>query len=142
MKIENRDIFEQIGTIFYAIAAEQHVKPLEVAELKMLISRDWLPRNHEKTKSVVSDETHFILTTLDALQGAETTARYAFDQFVHFYKLHSELFSVDLAQRIVATATDITRIFQADSPLENKSLVALKALILPENVRMHQDQVG
>ncbi|MBT1690735.1 hypothetical protein [Dawidia soli] len=134
MKFENRDIFEQIGTLFYAIAAEQHVKPLEVAELKMLISRDWLPRNLDQTKSFVSDETHFILTTLDTLQAAETPARAAFNQFVGFYKLHPEVFTSDLTQRILDTARDITRIFRADNPLDNANLVALKALFSPENV--------
>jgi hypothetical protein len=140
MKIENRDIFEQIGTLFYAVAAEQHVKPLEVAELKMLISSDWIPRTYKENKSVVPDATHFILTTLDALQGAETPARDAFHQFVRFYKLHSELFSAELTQRIVSTATDITRIFQADNPLTNSTLVELKALLQPENISTHQEQ--
>ena len=46
MKIDNRDIFEQIGNLFYSIAADQHVKPLEVGELKALISKDWLPPKH------------------------------------------------------------------------------------------------
>ncbi len=129
MKIDTRDVFEQIGNLFYAIAAEQHVKPLEVAELKLLISRDWLPRNREETRSVVSDETHFILTTMDTLQGAETSAQQAFNQFAKFYSLHPEIFTTELTRRIVETATEITQIFKADNPLDNATLIAVKALI-------------
>jgi hypothetical protein len=129
MKIDTRDIFEQIGTLFYAVAVEQHIKPLEVAELKLLISRDWLPRNLEQTRSIVSDETHFIMTTMDTLQGAGTPAQHAFGQFAKFYAVHPEVFSSELTQRIIETATEITRIFKADNPLDNSSLVALKNLV-------------
>jgi hypothetical protein len=129
MKIETRDIFEQIGTLFYAVAVEQHIKPLEVAELKLLISRDWLPRNHEATRSIVPDETHFIMTTMDSLQGASTSAQQAFGQFAKFYAVHPEVFSSEITQQIIDTATEITRIFKADNPLENVSLMALKDLV-------------
>ena len=129
MKIETRDIFEQIGTLFYAVAVEQHIKPLEVAELKLLISRDWLPRNLEQTRSIVSDETHFIMTTMDTLQGANLSAQQAFGQFAKFYAVHPEVFSTELTQRIIETATEITRIFKADNPLDNSSLTALKDLV-------------
>jgi hypothetical protein len=134
MKFENRDIFEQIGTLFYAIAAEQHVKPLEVAELKMLISRDWLPRTLDQTKAFASDETHFILTTMDTLQASETLALDAFNQFVKFYRLHPEVFTRELTQRILGTAMGITRVFRADNPQDNANLVSLKALFRHENV--------
>jgi hypothetical protein len=134
MKIENRDIFEQIGTLFYAIAAEQHVKPLEEAELKFLISENWLPRNLEQTKSVVSDETHFILTTMDNLEGAQTPAREAFSQFAKFYEFHPEVFSAELTQRIVDTAEQITRIFKTDNPADNAQLIALKRLVNRVNI--------
>jgi hypothetical protein len=134
MKIDNRDIFEQIGTLFYAIAAEQQVKPLETAELKFLISEDWLPRNLEETKGVVSDETHFILTTMDNLEGAETPAREAFSQFAKFYELHPEVFTVALTQRILDTGIKITRIFKADHPEDNAHLVALRRLFKKVNI--------
>jgi hypothetical protein len=129
MKIETRDIFEQIGTLFYAVAVEQHIKPLEVAELKLLISRDWLSRNLDQIRSIVSDETHFIMTTMDMLQGADTSAKQAFAQFAKFYVVHPEVFTSELTQRIIDTATEITRIFKADNPLDNASLTALNDLV-------------
>jgi hypothetical protein len=136
MKIDNRDIFEQIGNLFYAIAAEQKVKPLEGAELKFLISEDWLPRNFEETKGVVSDETHFILTAMDNLEGAQTPPREAFSQFVKFYELHPEVFTAELTQRILNTATQITRIFEADNTADNTGLIALKRLVNKVNINL------
>ena len=129
MKIDNRDIFEQIGNAFYAIAAEQHIKPLEVGELKALISKDWLPRNFKSNESIVSDETHFIIMTMDTLEGAGTSAKSAFGEFSRFYNLHPEVFTVDLKKRILGTASEITKIFNADNPFENQELIALKELL-------------
>lgn len=134
MKIESRDIFEQIGNLFYAIAADQHVKPLEVGELKALISKDWLPRNLAKNKSLVSDETHFIIMAMDTLEGAGATARNAFAEFAKFYKQHPGVFTEEVKQRILDTAVEITKIFKADNPFENKQLAALKELLALQNV--------
>jgi hypothetical protein len=128
MKIDNREVFEQLGNLFYAIASEQHVKPLEVGELKMLISKDWLPRNLESNKSVVSDETHFILMTMDTLQASKTSAKDAFRQFAKFYKFYPEIFSPVLKRRILGTAAAINKIFKADNPADNASLVGLEGL--------------
>jgi hypothetical protein len=133
MKIDNRDIFEQIGNLFYAIAADQHVKPIEVGELKSLISKDWLPRN--LGESLVSDETHFILITMDALEGNKTTAKEAFSDFSKFYSLHPEVFSKELKQRMLDTAVEITKIFKEDNPFSNPHLIALRELLKLDGVK-------
>jgi hypothetical protein len=129
MKIDNRDIFEQIGNVFYAIAAEQHVKPLEVGELKSLISKDWLPRNRKGNESIVSDETHWIIMAMDTLEGNGASAKEAFREFSSFYQIHPELFTEEIKQRIQDTAVKITKIFKADNPFDNGQLVALKDLL-------------
>ena len=128
MKIENRDVFEQIGNLFYAIAADQQLKPLEAGELKFLISKDWLPRNLEKNKSIISDETHFIVMAMDARLANKVSAREAFAEFARFYSLHSEIFTQEIKQRILDTSLEIIDIFKADNPSDNQSLVALTAL--------------
>jgi hypothetical protein len=127
MKIDNRDIFEQIGNLLYAIAADQHVKPLQVGELKSLISKDWLPRNF--SESNVSDETHCIVMTIDSLTGSNATAKEAFDEFAKFYALHQEVFSDEVKQRMLDTSVEITKFFKADNPFSNQHLVALRDLL-------------
>lgn len=128
MKIDTRDIFEQIGNLFYAIAADQHVKPLEVAELKSLISKDFLPRNHG-IEQVVPDETHFIIMAMDSLHGNQISAKAAFNDFSKFYQLHPEVFTSELKQKICDTALEITKIFKTDNLLQNPQLIALKNLL-------------
>jgi len=128
MKIENRDIYEQIGNLFYAIADGQHVKPLEIAELKLLISKDWLPRE-DKKQSAVSAETHSILTTMDVNEGDRLTGAEAFREFSKFYRINASLFTGELRQRILTTAVEITNIFKSERPGENVHLLALKELL-------------
>lgn len=133
MKVDNRDIYEQIGNLFYSIAADQHVKPLEVGELKSLISKDWRPLN--LTESVVSEETHCIVMTMDSLQGNQVSALEAFGEFSIFYSLNPEVFSKEVKQRMLDTAVEITRIFKADNPFNNPHLEALKDLLKLEKVK-------
>jgi hypothetical protein len=135
MKIDNRDIFEQIGNLFYAIAADQHVKPLEVAELKLLISSDWLPRNFNTDQSIVPDETHFILFTMDTLAANSVPAKEAFSEFAKFYTVHPEIFSGELKERILKTAIDIVKVFKADNPLDNTMVKALTELVETGHVK-------
>jgi hypothetical protein len=129
MKIDSRDIYEQMGNLFYAIAADQHVKPLEVAELKLLISKDWPPVNPEENRSNISDETHGILMTMDANEGSRLPAKRAFDEFSNFFNQHAEIFSNGTRQRIFDTAVEITKIFKADNPGQNIHLMALTEVL-------------
>jgi hypothetical protein len=128
MKVDNRDVFGQIGTLFYSVAARQHVKPLEAGELKSMISKDWLPRNLRGSDSMISDETHWIILTMDALEAEGTSAIEAFKEFSRFYMLHPEVFTKETKQRILDTAVEITKIFKADNPSDNAQVVALKEL--------------
>ncbi|HEU5291405.1 MAG TPA: hypothetical protein VFU05_12225 [Cyclobacteriaceae bacterium] len=129
MKLDIRDIFEQIGNLFYAIAIEQQVKPIELGELKLLITRNWLPRNIETNGSIISDEAHFILTTMDALAASKSPAQLAFGEFARFYKLHQNIFSNELKQRILDTATEITNVFSRSGSSDHSILKALKDLL-------------
>lgn len=132
MKIDNRDVFEQIGNLFYSIAADQNVKPIEAGELKSLISKDWLPRNLNETG--ISDETHYILMAMDALEGSKVTSKKAYNEFLKFYRLHPEVFSTEVTQRILDTALEITRVFKGDNPFENPHMAALRDLLSPGKI--------
>ena len=128
MNTESRDIYEQIGNLFYAIAAEQHVKPLEVAELKLLISQNWSPRNRQADEPIISDASHWILVTIDTLQAANVPARNAYNDFARFYSIHPEVFTDELKLLIVNTCTEITKIFAEDNKAGNVHLSELKTL--------------
>lgn len=128
MKTNTRDVFEHIGSLFYAIAADQKVQPLEVAELKLLVSRDWLPRN-ETVKTTVPDETHYIMFTMDSLAAENTPASEAFNEFVKYYTAQPEAFTDEIKQRVLDTAFSIVRIFNGDNPEDNNMLKALRELV-------------
>lgn len=128
MKIEKRDIYEQIGNLFYAIAADQHVKPLEVAELKLLISRDWLPRLEEFIDGYDSDATE-ILLTMDNLQANATAADKAYYKFARFYTKHSNVFTAELKDKILQTTLDITQIFSHNGKKDSIHVTLLKNLL-------------
>lgn len=139
MKIGNRDIFEQIGNLFYAIAAEQQVKPLEIGQLKALINKDWSPRNRNRNQPLVSEETHLINLAMDTQEGTRATPGEAFGEFAKFYNLHPELFTADVKQRILDTAVKITDVFKANHPFANTPLEALKELFAFQNVAEPRD---
>jgi hypothetical protein len=134
MKIDNHDIFEQIGSLFYSIAADQQVKPIEVGELKAMISKDWLPG--KLSESLVSDETHCILMAMDFLEGSKATAKDAFEEFAKFFSLHPEAFTKELKQKVLNTAVEITTLFRADNPFRNPHLVAVKNLLSLDDVKV------
>jgi hypothetical protein len=122
MKIENRDIYEQIGNLFYAVATDQHVAPIELAELKSMISKDWLPRNPE---AMISDETHWILLVLDALEGANAPSDIAYKNFKTFFQLHPEVFRKEVRQRIYDTCEEITKVFHPEKVHTHSKLMDL-----------------
>ena len=129
MKVDNRKISEQIGNLIYAIVADQHIKPLEMAELKLLISKDRLSRKRDVNEITISDETHFIITTIDALDSAKVSSKDAFDEFQSFYLNHPEIFTTDVKERILSKTIEIARIFKADNPTENEHLKLLTDIL-------------
>lgn len=135
MKAEDRDLFEQIGNLFYSIATDQHVKAIEVAELKSLISKDWVPQSARASKTKVSDETHVMFMAMDTLAGEGAGADEAYEQFRNFYSLHPESFPPALKRRILETSESITRIFLSDNPAHNENLNELKELFSEVKVK-------
>jgi hypothetical protein len=132
MKTDNRDIYEQIGNLFYAVAADQHVKPLEVAELKLLVTKEWLPRNSQKQEFPISDEAHCILIAMDTLQANQATASEAYREFSKFFSMHPEAFTPELKKNISHTVAEIVEIFQEDNTSVNTHQQALKDLFKTE----------
>jgi hypothetical protein len=105
-----------------------------MAELKLLISKDRLSRGREDSEIPVSEETHIILTTIDALESSRVSSKDAFDEFHNFYLIHPEVFTTEVRKRILDKANEIARIFNADNPSENEHLRLLDE-ILGQTVR-------
>lgn len=98
------------------------VQPLVMPELKLLISKDWLPG--QASNRGVSDETHVILLTMDALEIEKVSSTQAYATFTEFFVNNPELFPAELKKRILNTVIEITDVFT----VKNRHLVKLEAL--------------
>jgi hypothetical protein len=123
-----REIFEQLGNLFYAIARDQHVAPLEFGKLKMLLKKDWLTDPQHMTRDGVTEAAHLIVLTMDTLQVEAAAGEDAFNAFTQFYIKHREQFTVALKEKIVTTAMAIADVFPSGSRLKNNHIIKLKLL--------------
>ena len=72
MKTNNREFFEQLGNLFYALAVDHSIKPIEVSELKMLISKDWMDFPQDSDLPIPQD-VNFMFFEMDTLQAASSS---------------------------------------------------------------------
>lgn len=128
MESFKREIFEQLGNLFYALAADQRVSLVASGELKMLLRKDWLTELGERSEDHVSEAAHLIGLSIDASQSQKVPAEVAFNNFTRFYAKHREQFSYALRQKILETAEGIVKIFST-SGQENVHLEELKKLL-------------
>ena len=128
MESFTREILEQLGNLFYAIAKDQHVAPLQFGELKMLLRKDWLIEPLRITNDGVTEGSHLIVLTMDTLQAQAAPSEEAFDSFTRFYKKHREQFSAALKKKIISAAEAITEVFPSGSRLKNNHIIKAKLL--------------
>jgi hypothetical protein len=138
MKTDNREFFEQLGNLFYALAVGHSIEPIEVSELKMLISKDWMAYPQDSDLPVPQD-VHFMFFEMDTLEAAQTPASEAYNNFAKFYRLHPEVFTPALADRIIETATSINSLFPARVPAKKDYFAELLELLRKkENIAERQ----
>jgi hypothetical protein len=123
-----REIFEGLGNLFYALAADQEITIMESAELKMVLQKDWLVEREHVSEDRVPEAAHLIGLTIDTLQSEKTSAETAFNDFVQFYMRHREQFSYALKSKIIETAQAMRKIFPTNSK-SNYHYEALKKLL-------------
>ena len=128
MESFKREIFAQLGNLFYALAADQQVSVMASGELKMLLKRDWLTEQGERSEDHVSEAAHLIGLSIDALQNEKVPAAVAFNNFTEFYAKHREQFSHALRQKIMETSEGIVKVFST-SGQKNAHLEELKAVL-------------
>lgn len=128
MESFKREMFEKLGNLFYAIAMDQHVSPIEFGELNMLMRRDWLTEPDTEINQVISEPCHMIVLTMDSLLGQAVSAESAFRDFTVFYTKHREQFSSALKDKIIDTTNAIISVFPSPGRVQNNHLIKLKLL--------------
>ena len=138
MKTDNREFFEQLGNLFYALAVGHSIEPIEVSELKMLISKDWMAYPQDSDLPIPQD-VNFMFFEMDTLEAAQTSASEAYNNFAKFYRLHPEVFTPALVDRIIETATSINTFFPARIPTKKDYFAELLELLRKkENIAEQQ----
>ena len=128
METFKREIFEQLGNLFYAIAAEQHVPLITSGELKMAIKKDWLSAANDDGAQKVSEAAHLIGVTIDSLQNEQVPFSNAFAAFESFYCEHKEQFSHALKKQVLETADTVMRILPSTGK-RNECYESVKKLL-------------
>jgi hypothetical protein len=115
MKPDSREFFEQLGNLFYSLALDRSIEPIEFSELKMLISKDWMAQPQDSDLPV-PENVHFMFVEMDALQGTQVSSADAFNSFARYYAEHPEVFTTALLDRIRETAASINGLFPVPNP--------------------------
>lgn len=124
-----QQIYEQLGYLFYAMAAaDKMVQPAEVERLKELVHKQWEPMEGT-VDEFATDAAHYILNTFDHLLAEDVPAENAFQSFVTYYRTHEKLFSNTLKRRICDSSAWIARAFGGTSKTELSYLAKLHSLM-------------
>ena len=128
MKTSNREFFEQLGNLFYALAVDRSVEPIEFSELKMLISKDWMAQPQD-SDFPVPEGIHFMFFNIDTLLTTNVPSEEAYNDFVRFYKTNPEMFTEELVEKIHQTAIEIDALFSVHHPYKKNHLSSLLLLL-------------
>ncbi|MDH4296415.1 MAG: hypothetical protein OEV74_09060 [Cyclobacteriaceae bacterium] len=123
-----REIFEQLGGLFYAIAKDQHVAPLEFGQLKMLLRNDWLEDLDQAATGTVTEASHLIVLAMDTFQTEGASGEETFKAFTEFYSNYRKYFPEALKEKIMRAALAITDIFPSETRLKNNHIIKLRLL--------------
>ncbi|WP_276370232.1 hypothetical protein [Chryseolinea sp. H1M3-3] len=128
-EINYEKIYENLGYLFYAIAAsDEKVRPEEIQKLKTVVAKEWLPLEDSIDK-YGTDAAHYISIAFDYLLNEGTSPDDAFTVFSDYYQLHSAAFSKDLKRKISKTASAIADSFAHRNKNEQKFITKLQHLI-------------
>lgn len=128
MKTDNREFFEKLGGLFYSLAADRGIQPLEFSELKMLVSRDWMSQPQD-SELPIPENVHLMFVEMDTLQATEVPSTEAFNNFTTFYARHPGIFTSELLDRIRETALAVDAFFPDSRPGKKNHLADLLILL-------------
>lgn len=130
-KTNNIKFYQNLGKLFYAIAAsDKVVKEEELNKLKETVKKVWLTSNLVQD-DVKAEAEHSIINTFKWLnRDNEYDAETCFNSFLNYKKDHEQLFTKELNALILKTANGIASSFSG----KNKSeLIMLAKLNLELN---------
>ncbi|WP_242084932.1 hypothetical protein [Aestuariivivens sediminis] len=127
---ENKMItyFDQLGKLFYAIAAvDKKIKAEEIEALNELIEDYWADCDPVEGFNV-RDPAYQIITMFEALQTQKKESEPMFSEFEDFYKSNMDLFTKNIKYTIILTANAIAEAVNKKNKAELGLLTKLKLL--------------
>ena len=125
IKTANIDFYQNLGKIFYAIAAaDKHVRDEELKTFEDIINNEWiLEKNGEGN---IKDNTVIIIDTFRwLLNDNEYNAEYCYNSFINFKRSHEVLFNKNMKSQILRTASKIAASFSGKNKSELLMLAKL-----------------
>ncbi|WP_424493826.1 zinc ribbon domain-containing protein [Salinimicrobium sp. GXAS 041] len=124
-----RDLYENLGKLFYAVAAaDKVISKQEVQVLNEIVEKDWLPVEDSRDE-YGTDLSFQIEVIFDWYQENNLSAEMAYERFETFKKSHEWLFDEDLNDLIWKTVNKIALAFPGKNRSEVLMLIRLKSLL-------------
>lgn len=121
-------LYQKLGYLFYSIAdADKHVDPKEIKELNQAVQKSWLAYE-DSTDKYGTDAAQYINIAFEYLTETMPTADEAFEQFEAFYVDNRELFTKELKDKIIDTASNIGHAFAGINKAELNKMAELTLL--------------
>lgn len=126
IKNNNIEFYQNLGKLFYAIAAADHnVRKEELDTLQDMVNRDWLAPNSIDANFNRDIENAIVNTFKWLNDDNEYSAETCYKSFVRFKKNHETLFSDKIKTRIMTTAGKIAASFSGSNKSELMILAQL-----------------
>lgn len=125
------DFYQNLGKLFYAIAAsDKVVRQEEQDKLKDIVKKDWMSSNLIE-ESFKKDAEASILNTFNWLENdKEYDAETCYNSFITFKKENEDLFTTKVNSLIIKTANAIAHAF---SGINKQELILVTKLKLELN---------
>ena len=124
-----RKFYQNLGKLFYAIAAaDKVVKKEEIETLKNIVEREWVSIDDFQDE-FGTDTAYQIEIIFDWLEKNQPDAYLSFEEFGDFKKEHEKLFTSEINNLILKTVGSIAASFAGKNKSELIMLSKLKFII-------------
>ena len=129
MQFNYRQLYENLGYLFYSIAAaDKVVAQAEENTLKQTIDNIWLPVENS-TDEFGTDASEYIYISFDYLHAEGVDAEFAFDKFKDYFETHSNGIDPSIRKKITLTAEAIADAYHGKNQQEQQMLTRLRKLL-------------
>lgn len=122
-------LYENLGKLFYAIAAADNViHKEEIETLEKIVREDWVKVDDLKDQ-FGTDEAFYIEMMFDWMQETSPPAFQSFYEFKDFKEENEDMFTPRIKKLALKTAESIASSFESSNPTEQTMLSKLREIL-------------